>query len=128
VADYVAALNRLYRDHPALHVGDCRDDGFRWVIGDDAANSVYAFLRQAPDAPPVLVVANFTPVPRSGHRIGVPVAGEWRPLLESDATRYGGSGVVTDTCPTVAEPAHGFDQAIEVTAGPLSISFLTPAT
>ena len=127
VADLVAALNQLYRDHPALHVGDCRDDGFRWVIGDDETNSVYAFLREAPSAPPVLVVANFTPVPRVGYRIGVPVAGAWRPLLESDDARFGGSGTTNGTIATTPGPAHGFDQSLEVVAGPLGISFFSPS-
>ena len=127
VADYVAALNRLYRDQPALHVGDCGDDGFEWVVGDDATNSVYAFQRTAPDAPPVLVVANFTPVPRPGYRVGVPVEGEWRPLLESDDTRFGGSGLTNGVIETVATPAHGLDQAIEITVGPLSIGWFAPS-
>jgi 1,4-alpha-glucan branching enzyme len=127
VADYVAALNHLYRDQPALHVGDCGDDGFEWVIGDDATNSVYAFQRTAPDAPPILVVANFTPVPRPGYRVGVPVAGEWRPLLESDDTRFGGSGLTNGVIQTIATPEHGFDQAIEITVGPLSIGWFVPS-
>ena len=127
VADHVAALNRLYLDQPALHVGDCGDNGFEWIIGDDTTNSVYAFLRTAPDAPPVLVVANFTPVPRPGYRIGVPIAGEWRPLLESDDARFGGSGLTNGATQTIATPAHGFDQALELTAGPLSIGFFAPS-
>jgi 1,4-alpha-glucan branching enzyme len=127
IADLVTALNRLYRDHPALHAGDCRDDGFQWIIGDDDANSVYAFLREAPDVAPVLVVANFTPVPRTGYRIGVPVAGAWRPLLESDDSRFGGSGTTNRAVATAPSPAHGFDQSLDVVAGPLAISFFTPS-
>jgi 1,4-alpha-glucan branching enzyme len=108
-------------------VGDCGVNGFEWIIGDDTTNSVYAFLRTAPDAPPVLVVANFTPVPRPGYRIGVPIAGEWRPLLESDDARFGGSGLTNGATQTIATPAHGFDQAIELTVGPLSIGFFAPS-
>ena len=127
ILDLVGALNRLYRDHPALYLGDHRGDGFRWVIGDDQGNSIYAFLREAADAPPVLVVANFTPVPRLDYRIGVPVAGKWRALLETDESRFGGSGMTNGALKTVATRAHGFRQSLKVTAGPLGISFFTPS-
>ena len=128
IADLVASLNQLYRDQPALHLGDCRDEGFRWIIGDDDANSVYAFLREAPDASPILVVANFTPVPRTGYLVGVPVAGEWCPLLESDDPRFGGSGVVNGALTTSPAPAHGFEHSLDLVAGPLGISFFTPSS
>lgn len=87
-------LNAAYRGEEALHALDAEPDGFRWVIGDDAGNSVFAFLRRGRDgAPPVLVVANMTPVPRSSYRVGVPRAGRWREALNSDAAVYGGSGM-----------------------------------
>ena len=127
LAAYVARLNGLYREQPALHAGDCTDDGFAWIVGDDSANSVYVFLRSAPDAPPVLVVANFTPVPRPGYRVGVPVAGTWEPLLESDDERWGGSGMTNDACDAAPVASHGHPQSIEVTAGPLSVSYFAPA-
>lgn len=128
IAAFVAALNRLYRESIALHAGDCVDDGFRWVVGDDAKNSVYAFLRTAPEIPPVLVVANFTPIPRPDYRIGVPMAGEWRAVLESDDLQFGGSGVTNSPQLTANNPSHGFDQSLTITAAPLAISFFTPAT
>ena len=124
VRDLVVALNRLYRATPALHVGDCADGGFRWVIGDDAENSVLAFLRTGPGHPSVLVVANFTPAVRSGYRIGVPDAGPWIPLLESDDRDFGGSGVTNGTAETVEDPRHGFEWSIGVSIGPLAVSFL----
>lgn len=122
--DFVAALNRLYRSHPALHRGDCRDDGFAWIIGDDASNSVYAFLRSAPDALPALVVANFTPVPQHNYRVGVPLAGSWSAVLDSDAVTYGGSGVTNDDRFTEPVPSHGQDQSVVLTLGPLAVSVL----
>src|ERR1700712_2563043 len=64
VQTLVADLNRLYRSEPALHEQDCKSEGFQWLIGDDAINSVYAFMRWSKEGRPVLVVANFTPVPR----------------------------------------------------------------
>ena len=85
-------LNRLYRAEPALHARDCEGDGFRWLIADDKRNSVFAWLRLAPDAAPVAVVSNFTPVARRGYRVPLPHAGLWREILNTDATAYGGSG------------------------------------
>ena len=84
----------LYRAEPALHRGDCDPAGFEWIIGDDDTHSVFAWLRLDPtgEAPPVLAVVNATPTVHHGYRIGVPVAGRWVELLNSDAEIYGGSG------------------------------------
>lgn len=122
--DFVAALNRLYRSHPALYRGDCRDDGLSWIIGDDASNSVYAFLRGAPNAQPALVVANFTPEPKHNYRVGVPLAGCWSAALDSDALHYGGSGMTNNDRTTEPVPSHGLQQSVELTLGPLAISVL----
>ncbi len=92
VRSLVRDLNRLYRSRPALHARDCEPEGFEWLIVDDSANSVFAWLRKAPGANPVVVVANFTPVPRDDYRIPVPTAGRWREIINSDASEYGGSG------------------------------------
>ena len=89
----VRDLNRLYAAEPALHRRDCDASGFMWTVGDDRSNSVFAFLRLAPDQPSILVVCNMTPVPRHGYRIGVPHAGGWREMLNSDSGYYGGSNV-----------------------------------
>ncbi|MEO8526411.1 MAG: 1,4-alpha-glucan branching protein GlgB [Caldimonas sp.] len=89
----VADLNRLYRAEPALHELDFSRNGFEWIESHDASNSVIAFLRKpAVNGGPLLVVANLTPVQRDGYRVGVPRAGHWRELLNSDASCYGGSG------------------------------------
>ena len=77
--DCVRDLNRLYRGIPALHARDCEAEGFRWIVVDDAAQSVFAWLRRGgADDRPVAVVCNFTPVPRHAYRIGLPFAGRWR--------------------------------------------------
>jgi 1,4-alpha-glucan branching enzyme len=89
----VRDLNRVYRGTPALHARDCESEGFAWAIVDDKANSVFAWIRRAPSAKPVLVVANLTPVPRGGYRVPVPRDGPWHELINSDARDYGGSGV-----------------------------------
>jgi len=93
VRQLVRDLNRVYRDKPALHARDCEGDGFAWAMVDDKANSVFAWTRHAPMAKPVLVIANMTPVSRTGYRLPVPRDGRWREIINSDARSYGGSGV-----------------------------------
>ncbi|MFM2067670.1 MAG: hypothetical protein RLZZ584_2579 [Pseudomonadota bacterium] len=89
----VRDLNTVYRDFPALHQLDVSADGFEWISHDDADNSLLAFRRRGRDGCSVVVICNFTPVPRQGWRIGVPQAGHWRELINTDAAIYGGSGV-----------------------------------
>ena len=90
---FVAQLNRVYRETPALHELDFSPEGFEWVAADDAQASVYAFLRKPKgDGAPVLVVCNMTPVPRTNYLLGVPKAGFWREVINSDAREFGGSG------------------------------------
>jgi len=92
--DVIRDLNRLYRDREALHGRDCESDGFEWIVVDDAESSVFAFARFGADrSRPVVIVANFTPVPRGAYRLGLPRAGRWREILNSDALAYGGSGM-----------------------------------
>ncbi len=128
VQQWVKDLNRLMVGTPALHELDNDPAGFRWVVGDDAANSVYAYLRLAADGSPVLFVANFTPVVREGYRLGVPVPGTWTEVLNSDDDRYGGSGVVNGSIEAEAISTHGFDQSIEIRIPPLAAAFFVPAT
>ena len=86
-------LNRVYREFPALHARDCETGGFEWLIVDDAQNSVFAWLRRGDgNTPPVVVVSNFTPIPREGYVLPLPLPGHWREILNSDAVTYGGSG------------------------------------
>ena len=127
ILDWVAALNALYRDEPALHRGDNSADGFRWVVGNDDANSVLAFLRLATGSRPVLVVCNFTAVPRTGYRIGVPVAGSWSMLLNGDDHRFGGSGTGNERVETEDVAAHGHEVSLAVDIPPLAACFLAPA-
>jgi 1,4-alpha-glucan branching enzyme len=90
VCSLVRDLNRLYRDKPALHARDCEGEGFAWLIADDAANSVFAWLRQAPGAAPVAVVSNLTPALHGDYRLPLPHDGGWREILNTDARAYGG--------------------------------------
>jgi 1,4-alpha-glucan branching enzyme len=88
----VKDLNHLYRSIPALHARDCEQEGFQWLVGDDSANSVFAWLRSAPGEKPCMVVTNFTPVPRENYKIPLPISGRWVERFNSDATIYSGSG------------------------------------
>ncbi len=92
VRQTVRDLNYLYRSRPALHARDCEPEGFSWLVVDDRANSVFAWLRTAPGGSPVAVVANFTPVQRENYRLPLPHAGRWREIINTDAAEYGGSG------------------------------------
>ena len=96
VRDTVRDLNDLYRSRPALHARDCEPEGFNWLIVDDRENSVFAWERKAPGHDPIVVISNFTPVPREGYRVPMPKAGKWREVINTDATDYGGSGKGND--------------------------------
>jgi 1,4-alpha-glucan branching enzyme len=121
----VRDLNRLYVSEPALHQRDCDPAGFAWMVGDDRSNSVFAFLRFAPDRAPVLVVCNMTPVPRRGYRIGVPQAGGWREIFNSDSGYYGGSNVGNEgRVETSPVAVHGQAQSLELVLPPLATIFL----
>jgi len=126
---WVAALNEMYRTHPALHAGDCDHRGFEWLIGNDYKASVCAFLRHDPagQAPPVLVVANFTPVVREGYLVGVPIGGTWRALCSSDDVAFGGSGVVDGELLASDDPLHGQSSRLTLRLAPLAITFFTPS-
>jgi 1,4-alpha-glucan branching enzyme len=122
----VGDLNRLYRDLPALHAHDCEPDGFRWLVVDDAAQSVFAWLRLAPGADPVVCIVNFTPVPRTNYRIGLPHASRWVEILNTDATIYGGSGMGNGGSVTAeAVGAHGQPVSAVFVLPPLAAVWLT---
>ncbi|WP_340264108.1 1,4-alpha-glucan branching protein GlgB [Sphingobium mellinum] len=88
----VSDLNRLYRTRSALHARDCEPEGFEWVLVDGAADSLFAWVRRAPKAAPIVVISHFTPLLRTGYRMRLPSAGRWREIMNSDAADYGGSG------------------------------------
>jgi 1,4-alpha-glucan branching enzyme len=124
----VRDMNRLLAGLPALYRQDTVPEGFSWLVADDSLNSAYAFLRHGgPDSQPVLVVCNFTPVPRHGYRIGVPHPGHWAERLNSDAAEYGGSGQGNGGV-VMAEPVpmHGHAHSVALTLPPLATLMLTP--
>ena len=123
---WVRDLNRTYQRERSLHEVDFEGAGFAWIDCHDNANSVVSLIRRARDPRDFTVmVVNFTPVPRPGYRIGVPEAGWYREVLNSDAALYGGSnlgnggGVQTDPIPD-----HGHDQSISLTVPPLGFVLL----
>jgi 1,4-alpha-glucan branching enzyme len=126
----VRDLNGLYRREPALHATDSEPSGFTWVIGDDRANGVFAYVRfGAAEDPPVLVVCNMTPVPRHGYRVGVPRAGRWTEVLNTDAEIYGGSNVGNSgAVEAVSLPSHGQPASVELTLPPLATIVLRHGT
>jgi 1,4-alpha-glucan branching enzyme len=124
----VADLNRLYRIEPALHEVDFEYIGFEWVDLHDADNSVIVFLRHARARDEhVVVVCNFTPVPRCGYRIGVPEACFYREILNTDAAAYGGSGVTNSPgLYAMYQPWHNQPFCLELTLPPLGVVILKP--
>jgi 1,4-alpha-glucan branching enzyme len=118
-------LNRAYRSEPALHELDCEPAGYQWVDAADWSNSVLSYLRKGRAAEDLILVAcNFTPVPRHNYRLGVPLAGFWKEILNSDAKEYGGSGQGNwGGLHTTPVPAHGQPVSLNVILPPLGVVF-----
>jgi 1,4-alpha-glucan branching enzyme len=120
-----ADLNRLYRNEPALHDFDFDPRGFRWIDCHDADQSVLSFVRQgkSPDAQ-IIVLLNFTPVTRSGYRVGVPSGKLWHEVLNTDSEFYGGSNIGNGGAMLPQTiPWMGFEHSFEVTLPPLAAVF-----
>jgi 1,4-alpha-glucan branching enzyme len=125
---WIGDLNRLMAKEPALHQKDFSNDGFRWVQRGDWEQSVLSFLRLGGEgSPPILVVCNFTPVPRHNYRLGVPRGGYWRELLNSDSPAYGGSGLGNyGGCEASPMPYEEYSQSLSITVPPLAVLFFKP--
>jgi 1,4-alpha-glucan branching enzyme len=124
----VGDLNRAYRGEPALWELDFVPDGFRWLELNDADANVVVFARLAREGSRRLVCAcNFSPVPRPGYRVGLPAGGAWRELLNTDATRYGGSGIENGVVAAEERPWHEQPFSAELTLPPLAVVWLVPA-
>jgi 1,4-alpha-glucan branching enzyme len=128
----VQALNRVYRQEPALHEVDFSAEGFAWVEADDTAHSVIAFLRKPrpggdPRAQPLLVVCNMTPIPRENYLVGVPTAGYWQEVLNTDAREFGGAGWGNlGGLESTPVRSHHWTQSLCLTLPPLSTLILKP--
>lgn len=123
VRNLVRDLNRLYRDTRALHVGDCDDSGFQWLESNDHENVVIAYLRRGgADDPEQLIICNWTPIPRSDYRVGLPDGdGAWRLKLNTDAGIYGGSDApVADRLRPIPEARYDWPAHVRVDLPPLA--------
>ncbi len=126
--NWVAALNRCYREEPALFQCDCHPEGFEWIDCNDGDRSVVSFLRKGSNPQDIVaVVCNFTPVMRHNYRLGVPHGGYWREILNSDAREYGGSGQ-GNLGGVEATPlaCHGRPYSLDLTLPPLGVVYLKP--
>ncbi len=127
--DLVRDLNTIYRDEPALWEVDFSPDGFRWLEPNDALANTFAFMRLSRDGErPLVSIANLSPVPREGYRVGLPRSGDWVELLNTDSTYYSGSGIGNMGKVAAAGPGwHDQPFSATLTLPPLAVVWLRPA-
>jgi 1,4-alpha-glucan branching enzyme len=123
----VGDLNHIYRDAPALWHRDHEPEGFQWIDASNADANMLSFVRFADDGTPLVCIVNLSPVPRDDQRFGLPRAGRWRELLNTDADVYGG-GNLGNMGAIVAEhhPWHGMTASAMVFLPPLATLWLVP--
>jgi 1,4-alpha-glucan branching enzyme len=119
----VKELNRLYREQPAMHQVDFEYAGFEWVDIADVEKSIISFIRRAENGSEfILFVCNFTPQPRTGYEVGVPKAGIYEELLNTDAAAFGGSNMGNGGAVTARPiPRHFRPYSISITLPPLAV-------
>jgi 1,4-alpha-glucan branching enzyme len=132
VQDLVRAMNRAYVELPALWKQDFTSEGFRWIDASDVDSNVLSFVRlpggDRANASAVVCVANLSPVPRHGYRVGLPLAGEWREVVNTDATEFGGSGVGNGGSVLAGDTSwHGLDCSADLNLPPLGVLWLSAA-
>ena len=121
----VKDLNKIYRENAPLFELDSDPQGFDWLVVDDAQNSVFAFERRSRKGERIIVISNFTPVPRHDYRMGVNVAGQYHEILNTDSAFYEGSNFGNGgTVESEAIPSHGRDNSISVSIPPLATLYL----
>jgi len=127
VQTLIRDLNHIYRNCPPLYEVDFDARGFEWIDHNDREQSVLSFMRKDNDGQRIVIaIANFTPLPRFGYRIGVPRPGYYREILNTDSTFYGGSNVGNHGGVLNAQdvPAHGRSHSLHLTLPPLATIFL----
>jgi len=127
VKQWVRDINQVYRESAALYALDFSNEGFQWIDCNDAQASTLAYLRKGRNGEQVLVVCNFTPIPRDNYTVGAPRGGRWRERLNSDAKEYGGSGIGNfGSIEASPLPAHGQFHSLSLRLPPLAVLILTP--
>ncbi len=121
---FVRGLNHLYLDTPALWEDDFTWDGFQWIVADDSSQSIVVFLRRDKKGNEIIAVCNFAPVLRPDYKFGVPRAGQYAELINSDDEAFGGGGVHNEPVRAVKEPMHGFEYSISLRIPPMSAMLL----
>jgi 1,4-alpha-glucan branching enzyme len=126
VQQCIADLNRIYHGYPELHRFDFEHQGFEWIDCHDAGQSVISYIRRDGDRF-VLVILNFTPVPRHGYRVGVPRAGRYREIHNSDSQYYGGTNLGnSQSLIAEAQPWMNRPWSLQLTLPPLGAIVLAP--
>lgn len=120
---YVKDLNKFYLTHAQLWENDSDWNGFQWIVPDDSAQSVAAFIRRDKSGGYLIAVSNFCPVTRTGYKIGVPDKGTYKCVFTSDKAAYGGATPRLGRAKAKRTPMHGFEQSIEITIPAMSTSF-----
>ncbi|WP_432547454.1 1,4-alpha-glucan branching protein GlgB [Kineococcus sp. SYSU DK004] len=126
--DLVRELNATYKARPELWSQDFTSDGFSWIDGGDSERNLISYVRWSADGKPLVAVCNFAGSPYEDFRVGLPHGGTWRELLNTDAERFAGSGVV-NTGPLVAEERewNGREHSLALRVPPLGVTWLVPA-
>jgi 1,4-alpha-glucan branching enzyme len=128
VQQLIRDLNALYKATPALHEVDFEGDGFEWIDWNDRDNSVFSWIRKDRSGEFVICVSNMTPIVRDNFRIGVPADGEYRLLLNSDDSDYGGSGVGVGNLHAQPQESHGRPSSLQLSLPPLATIIVAPAS
>ncbi|MFN2526977.1 MAG: 1,4-alpha-glucan branching protein GlgB [Actinomycetota bacterium] len=125
VHQLVADLNRVYGEHPALWELDSDPEGFRWIDANDADNNVLSFIRRDRAGNCVVCIANLSPIPRTGFRVGLPKPGEYKEVINTDSEVYGGTNMGNmGIVPAKPVPWHGLEQSALLTLPPLGVVWL----
>ncbi|MDP1877440.1 MAG: 1,4-alpha-glucan branching protein GlgB [Actinomycetota bacterium] len=124
VLQAVVDLNRVYRESPALWQRDDDPSGFEWIDANDSGSNAFSWVRNGDDGQCIAVMANLSPVPREGYRLGLPRAGTWTEVLNTDAREYGGSGMGNfGAIEAVESPWHGRPASAQIILPPMSTSY-----